>query len=575
MNGLAQLSPSVRNTLRTVQALVGPLSDTPYKADFIRHLENQDIVSLTSLPFPPIGDDVLEFADDYLLYNLLRKVEGDIGVDTRAAAISKFWDSEQQCRATNHRFQLYNSGLLCATRPVERVLHSARKRIAKLLRGIPYKHIADKVRFGPGTSSSCKGDTSIFKKAGSTLHVTSNALPLARLLLSNDLALSNAATGLNGEGFYSSLDFVVVEQNKVTTVPKNAKTDRCIATEPHMNMWVQLGVGDAIRSKLKSVGINLDDQTRNQFLAATAVEKGLATIDLAAASDTIAYRVVADLLPLGWFCLLDVLRSPKGMVDGVEVVYEKFSSMGNGYTFELETLIFWSVSMAVCDELALETHDVSVYGDDIILPSKAVPLLSEVFSFLGFTINQEKSYAEGPFRESCGKHYFYGIDVSPFFIREFISKEGGVRPYYKLANAIRYYAARVGSVDRCDRRFFRIWNDIRRRIPKNLRFIIPPGYADDSGIVVSSGECQTNGYSGVVRVWSVRYQHDFLKFKYLRTKLTKSRYVGNDWARLYASLSMVGGEESASTDGYTHRKSRSRDVVAPGLVRDWGVMPAW
>ena len=41
----------------------------------------------------------------------------------------------------------------------------------------------------------------------------------------------------------------VVVGGKVTTVPKNGKTDRTIAIEPCMNMYIQKGFGAVIRSR--------------------------------------------------------------------------------------------------------------------------------------------------------------------------------------------------------------------------------------------------------------------------------------------------------------------------------------
>jgi hypothetical protein len=92
--------------------------------------------------------------------------------------------------------------------------------------------------------------------------------------------------------------------------------------------------------------------------------------------------------------------------------------MGNGYTFELETLIFVLLSICACDEVGVSSKDVSVYGDDIIIPVEAYDVLKEVLETCGFTINEDKSYHEGPFRESCGEDYFRGINVRPFLVRE-------------------------------------------------------------------------------------------------------------------------------------------------------------
>jgi len=88
--------------------------------------------------------------------------------------------------------------------------------------------------------------------------------------------------------------------------------------------------------------------------------------------------------------------------------------MGNGFTFELESLIFYALTVATCRIEGIRP-DVTVYGDDIICPPSAVALLTSVFAFCGLTINKSKSYTEGPFRESCGTDYFKGVNVRPYY----------------------------------------------------------------------------------------------------------------------------------------------------------------
>jgi hypothetical protein len=83
--------------------------------------------------------------------------------------------------------------------------------------------------------------------------------------------------------------------------------------------------------------------------------------------------------------------------------------MGNGATFELETLVFAVIVAAACE---LEVgRDLFVYGDDIILPNEHFEEASAVLRACGFTPNMAKSFATGSFRESCGGDYFEGYSV--------------------------------------------------------------------------------------------------------------------------------------------------------------------
>jgi hypothetical protein len=61
-------------------------------------------------------------------------------------------------------------------------------------------------------------------------------------------------------------------------------------------------------------------------------------------------------------------------------------------------------------------RDVRVYGDDIILPSSAVPTLDLLLSFLELKVNASKTHYSGKFRESCGVDAYDGEDVSPLYL---------------------------------------------------------------------------------------------------------------------------------------------------------------
>lgn len=206
----------------------------------------------------------------------------------------------------------------------------------------------------------------------------------------------------------------IVDGNVLFTVPKNATIDRCAAKEPDLNMFAQKGIGNLIRKRLRWFGINLNDQSINGELARIgSKDNSLMTIDLSSASDSISTRFVFEALPVDWFLLMNDLRSPITEIDGVQHENHMFSSMGNGFTFELESLLFWAIVRTVA-YFRRTRGAISVYGDDIIAPSSLYEPLVQALSYLGFSVNPDKSFHEGPFRESCGKHWWNGYDVTPF-----------------------------------------------------------------------------------------------------------------------------------------------------------------
>jgi len=208
------------------------------------------------------------------------------------------------------------------------------------------------------------------------------------------------------------------KSNRVEFVPKNWKTDRTIACEPEGNLFLQLAFDTFAKRRLRRFRIDLSDQSRNQSLAKHAsIHNDLVTVDFSRASDTISFNTVRLLFPFDWFNFLWDVRSPFYRGSAGEGVYSKFSSMGNGSTFCIETLIF----AAVC--FACNSKCFSVYGDDVILEREKYEEFLALTQFLGFSINSEKTFTDGPFRESCGLDSFNGVDVTPVFIRNIDSRK--------------------------------------------------------------------------------------------------------------------------------------------------------
>jgi len=342
-----------------------------------------------------------------------KRADIDLGIDRERVAYDKFMESERLCAETNTIFRLWSAGKFQFSRDVERVLFYAQRKISNCLGDVPSLG-ALKGRFGPGATTQVKKRiASPRRKLSQKFACSEEFCPL----LQTALAELPGWVGFTVDSPDTVVVPVEIHSGNLHFVPKNAKTDRSIVVEPSLNSFFQLGIGDYIAKRLKFEGIDITDQTRNQQLARLgSVEGGLATLDLSSASDTIARELVAHLLPIGWFSLLDQLRTGVVNYKGSLTKLGKFSSMGNGFTFPLETLIFW----ALADSSAELTGGgiVSVYGDDIIVPTGAVELLTQVLHACGFLLNSEKSYWTGPFRESCGKDYHSGILVRPAFVKD-------------------------------------------------------------------------------------------------------------------------------------------------------------
>lgn len=343
-----------------------------------------------------------------------KRADVDVGIDRREVAKAKFIASEERCRETNEIFRLRADGLFRFSPAVESILHTSQRKIASMLGDVPDLSCL-KLRFGPGATTQIrKRNASARRKLGMTHACSEDLLPLLKEVLEEmPLWIFGESTG-DPEG--TAVVDVEIHRGRVNFVLKNFKEHRSIVIEPPLNVMVQLGVNDHLVDRFKKFGVDLKDQSTNRRLAREgSITGALATLDQTNASSLIATLLVYDQLPFDWAHFLDMIRTSNVVLDGECMKLSMFSSMGNGFTFPLESLIFYALAYACAGE---DSDKVSIFGDDLIVPVDCVPLVTEVFNAVGFIINSEKSYASGRFRESCGGDYLSGIDIRPIYIKD-------------------------------------------------------------------------------------------------------------------------------------------------------------
>lgn len=284
--------------------------------------------------------------------------------------------------------------------------------------------LSDLWRFGPGASVGTRS--------------THTAEKMREHMTCTSLAELDVQRLRNRNPYFSVLDaskksgIQQVAGSKLGFVPKNEDTVRTIATEPSGNMALQLAAGQYLSNALKWAGLDIKtQQPKNKRLACIGSVTGdLATLDLSSASDRISIALVRDLMPPEWYRYLMRLRSPvTKLPSGGHVELNMISTMGNGYTFPLMTLLITSLVYAVrCEQYPrsqparrLDWSVHAVFGDDIIVPTAIADSLIDVLQQAGLVVNTDKSYVTGPFRESCGGDYFLGRDITPFYVRSLTS----------------------------------------------------------------------------------------------------------------------------------------------------------
>lgn len=506
---------------------------------------------------------------DAMAVSILRKTEDlPTTIDRKLVAEESFLTCEEECLRTNRRLfpylgALHGSDTYADNEPgVFSYIMRARKIAADLLGPCPDtchtiatreggEKYAVEGRFGPGATFADRGlYTTMPDKMSSSPTLTSDAV-----YYSFPWGDTMWAQACNTSG----RKIAFVPGNRFTTVPKDCKKDRGIAVEPSINLFYQLGYGRVIRHRLKAAGIDLPNgQDLHRRLACDASIKGhLATLDLSNASDTVSRNLVRLLLPPQWFSVLDDLRSKKTEFRGGWRVLEKFSSMGNGFTFELETLIFLCLILALSDppqgerDLLQAGVNVFVFGDDIIIPTEYSDDVTSCLSFFGLTVNREKSFVSGPFRESCGGDYFEGVDVRPYFLKEFPREP---QQLISMANGLRRACKGNGERSNVLRRS---WFSVLDALPSHIRNLRGP---EGLGDLCVHDDAES---------WRFRWRWSVRQFRVYQPVYRKIDW--NNWKPDVVLAAAVYGHDSGSRDAMPNERPPSRRELAGGVTPRNGV----
>lgn len=411
--------------------------DVPVLLGYLRSRQYGKLLEWAELPITEVCG-ATQFYVETQLKSLIRKYPFSTseipGINPEGVARRKFHAAEHRMKRVNLRRRLLRYGKYRMDRYAS-YFDDARRYISRVIGETPdLSMMYDNCDFPAGASLGVHGNaTNLGRKfLADSWSVTPTALNYAipALWLNaslRDLVLPGPIRCYDYEEFSSIVRSKVqlVNYNKISFVPKTARTHRSIAIEPTLNGFLQKGVDLVLRKKLLQAGIDISDQSRNQVLAYKGSLGGhnpYVTVDLSAASDSLSVELCEDLLPPDWFSLLNCLRSPSYMdTDGTVKTYQKFCSMGNGFCFPLETLIFASLSYAASKACVSDPYDFSVYGDDIIVRQSAALILKELMGESGFQFNTEKTFVFGPFRESCGADWYAGQDVRPVTIDKRLS----------------------------------------------------------------------------------------------------------------------------------------------------------
>lgn len=426
------------------------------------------------------GISFRERAASSIYSSLTKKWEASMTDQTRAKALSKFLQVNLTC--SNWRLDP-DTFLPCD----DYLLGELRSYLWKFWhkpKGIPLvDHDFDvlaKGRHGPGAAIGSAGGDFYTKLFSSRMATTDrNLYLLYRRYIRGfpDWDLAEETRNIT----YGEPD--IVEGNRLDFVPKNDEVSRSICVEPSLNMFYQLGFAEILSLRLKELwGIDLEfQQFKNRELARKGSwDESFVTIDLSSASDSISLPMLKWLLPTDFYNRLVKYRSPVSKLpNGRSIPLHMISTMGNGYTFPLQTIIFVGVVLSAFRMSGIEPDfprgfsegNFGVNGDDIVVPKEISLKVLRLLQLLGFQTNKEKTFVEGPFRESCGGDYFEGRNLRGVYIRKLSEPQD----FYAAVNQLNLFSTRTGIF-----------------LPTLVRFLlararfrpVPVWENDDSGIKV-------------------------------------------------------------------------------------------
>lgn len=527
--------------------------DSPRSLTVAILIRNEEWVQLMQLECNPSNYcDSESYLRATAATDFLRKLDSNVpGLDPENAAFQKWLEAEKQCYLTNCRLnEILDFGTLNQSPCPERILdfiEDVRKNLLWLIGSGPNPTFEG--RFGPGaTMSDVSSRTTVLHKMSSTPTLTPGAWPYLIPWTGTKWATAVAARG-------DDLSFV--RGNSYFTVNKTALTKRSCGKEPSLNGYYQLGLGREMRIRLKRRGIDLDDgQDVHRRVACLASINGEScTIDLSSASDNLC-KALVRLTPPKWEAHLTALRSPFTRVKGKWWRLEKFSSMGNGYTFELETAIFTALCISAMGGLDKATpgKNLWVYGDDIICPTAHAQDVIMTLKFFGFKTNVKKTFTTGSFRESCGGDFYAGDPVRAHFLKELPYEP---QHYIALANGIRRLASNLSLCSGVPVHLRRTWFRCLDYIPSAIRQCRGPEVLGD--LTIHDAEDR----------WSTRWRANGIR--YLRVYRPAS-FRGVSFARfdpdiqiaaaLYGVVLNPQRPKGGWPEGYDNRMAVSRDGVA-------------
>ena len=370
----------------------------------------------------------------------------DPAYDRWPATRAAWFSTEHRCMRNNQRFAVMRARILSGQPPTnDDDTNRLCRRFYEALRfalgdTFPTEEVCESAYYGPGSTVSVRGREVHYVRKVETFECGALARDMAVEALRHDRAVWSQV-GLDPhystnpsaiEGFKRVTRELLAKSgepsDRLMFIHKSITALRSIGAQPTSTGMLQLGVHAIGVPILRRLGVDLEDQSWNQRGAYEGsrdwrLPNPYCTLDKSNASNLLSLGLIQTFFPPAWGKALCRMRTtsyeaPPELGGGTHS-YHMYAGMGNGTTFFVETLVFWAIAYATSlhDEVEsfVSERAYAIYGDDVVLRRNHALRYQRFAMFLGFQFNKEKTFLDGPFRESCGADYFEGINVRPAY----------------------------------------------------------------------------------------------------------------------------------------------------------------
>jgi len=360
---------------------------------------------------------------------------------------------------------------------------------------------------------------------------------------------------------------------KLIPVAKTQEKPRLIASEPTANQFIQGGLRKFIRGRIESGMLQrciaISDQSLSRDLAVRAsLDSSIATVDLSNASDRLSMWTVERVFRQAP-CLLEALAASRSqfIVDKKytkqHAQLRKYAPQGNATVFPIQSIVYCCLALAASvwsrpglkigrdsdlwSSINKMTHVVRVYGDDIVLPSRALPALSSLLELCQLKVNGGKSHYSGSFAESCGMDAFMGTDVTPVYMASVDDevKPGNVQSAIDVSND----CYKIGLLH--------LGNRVMEGVPEHIISLLAVSRQPGPSTLLFT-------YSPGIKAERRRTNRSLHREEYMtfETQFTSKRVKRDRWESLFQYFTENPSQETNWSSGYD---SRGRTK----LVRRW------